>query len=205
MIGTSRIDLSAIGAKKSAKKATVYPELQGPRAAELATSITETSEKLDALTAKFDMDKAELRALALPQFFKHCAGKTEIPSSMAAKTADGHQVLVTFQDRYKQPSNEEQLRTLLGEDKAAKYLRSEFKLEIDSSKIPVEVQQDLVTALVALLDGFECKDALSAGQKVTTTEAFHKERHLVFTPEVNAQIEAIMPMTAAVKTKGSRG
>jgi hypothetical protein len=200
----TRIDLSAIGAKPKAKTATVYPELQGPRVADLATSIVQVSEKVEALTAKLDMDKAELRALALPQYFKHCAGRSEIPSSMAAKTVDGHQVLVTFQDRYKQPANEEQLRTVLGND-AQKYLRSEFKLEIDSTKIPEAVQQDLVTALVALLDSFDCKDALSAGSKLVPTESFHKERHRVFTPEKNAEIEAIMPMTAAVKTKGGSG
>jgi len=199
---TSRINLSAIG-KKAEKKENKYPLLVTERAKELATIITRQAEEFDQLKADLDINKADLRSLALPAYFAACNGKTEIPSSMAVPTNDAHQVLVTFTSRYKAPASAEQINELLGAH-ASQFLKPRFTLELDSEKIPQDMQQGVIDSIVTLLEGFGCADALTAKEVMAPVEAFHTARHTLFTTEQNLKIEEVMPMTVAVKTKGRK-
>lgn len=201
-VQTSRINLSAIG-KKAEKKENKYPLLATDRAKELATIITSQTEEFEQLKADLDINKAELRSIATPAYFAACNGKTDIPSSMAVPTNDDHQVLVTFTSRYKTPTSAEAIAELLG-DKASEFLKPRFVLELDSEKIPQQIQQEVVDAIVGLLGSYGCGDAITAKEVLAPTEAFHTARHTLFTTDENLKIEGIMPMTVAVKTKGRK-
>lgn len=197
-----RVNLSAIG-KKVEKTKTAYPTLATPRAVELAGLILKLSDEDEAIKANLDINKADLRSLVLPEYFKRHAGRAEVPSSMSITAPDGREVLVSMTSRYKQPVDLDELTALIGgELEAAKCLKPSFKLEIDSSKIPVDKQQEVVNELVAVLTKFGCADALAAKESIAPVEDFHVARHTRFTPEVNMKIEDLMPMTVAVKTKG---
>jgi hypothetical protein len=196
-----RVDLSGIG-KKQEKTKTAYPVFDVPRAKELAALILKGTQEMEAIEANVTINKADLRSLAVPAFFERMHGRTEIPSSFSVPSEEG-EVLVTFTSKYKQPTDLAALTVLMGE-KAEKFLKPSFKLEIDSSKIPQADQQEVVNALVTLLATFDCADALSASEYTSPTEDFHSARHTAFTPEQNMAIENIMPMTAQVKTKGRK-
>lgn len=197
------VDLSAI-AKKTEKKKTEYPPISSERAGQLAKLIIEQAEELSVLESNLEINKAELRSLAVPEFFAKFAGRTDVPSSMAAQTDDGREVLVTMSSRYKAPTSTDDLIAKLGEENAARFLKPVFKLSIDSEKIPQDKQQEIVNSLLTLLAAFECADALSASQSIVPTAEFHTARHTLFTPEVNMEIENIMPLVAMVKTKGRK-
>ncbi len=194
-----RIDLSGI-AKKQEKKATVYPVIDDARAKELAALIAKGVEEMEAIEANVEINKAELRSVTMPLYFRRFSGRAEVQSSMAVPSTEG-EVLVSFTSKYKQPTTLEALTALLG-DKAEKYLKSSFTLKIDSEKIPQDQQQDVVNALVSILATFGCADALTAAPAIAPTKEFHTARHTEFTVEQNMAIENIMPMTVAVKTKG---
>ncbi len=190
--------------KKPAKAKTVYPVIETERAKELAAVILTLSDEFDVIEANLLINKADLRSLVVPEFFKRHAGLSDVPSSMAINAADGREVLVSMTSRYKQPTDRDALNALLGEVNAERYMKPSFKLEIDSEKIPQAKQQAVFEALVATLTSFGCAEALSAKPSIAPVEDFHVARHTMFTPEVNMQIENIMPCTVAVKTKGRK-
>lgn len=197
-----RVNLGGIG-RKAEKTKTEYPAITTARAIELAGLILKLDDEMTAVKANLDINKADLRSLVVPEYFKRHAGLAEVPSSMAIRAADGREVLVSMTSRYKQPTDMPRLISLLGgDDAAARYLKPSFKLEIDSDQIPVEKQQAVVDELVAVLTKFGCGGAIKAKEELSPVEDFHAGRHARFTPEVNMQIEDVMPMTVAVKTKG---
>lgn len=196
-----RVNLSAIKQKAERTK-TEYPAIAEPRAVELATLILQLSDEADAINANLEINKADLRSLAVVEYFQRHAGRAEVPSSMAVR-ADGREVLVSMTSRYKQPSDLPTLTAILG-DSADRYLRTSFELKIDSAKIPADKQQAVVDRLVAVLTEFGCADALSAKEGIAPTDEFHVARHTLFTPEANMAIENVMPMMVAVKTKGRK-
>jgi len=198
-----RVNLSAIG-KKAEKTKTEYPTIEDARAKELARLILKLSDEAEAINANLEINKADLRSLVVPEFFRRFAGRAEVPSSMAVRTADGREVLVSMTSRYKQPTDADALTALMGEENAARYLKPSFKLEIDSTKIPQDKQQDVVNSMIVLLEMYNCADAVSAKESVSPIEEFHTARHTLFDVEKNMAIENIMPMTVAVKTKGRK-
>lgn len=198
-----RVNLSAISKKAAEKTKTEYPKIDSPRAVELAGLILKLTDEAETITANLEINKADLRSLALPEYFRRNAGRSDVPSSMAVRAADGREVLVTMTSKYKQPTNIESLAAIMGE-KTERFMKPSFKLEIDSEKLPRESQQDIVNSLVSLLATWGCEDALSAKESTSPTEEFHTARHTLFTPEQNMAIENIMPMTAQVKTKGRK-
>lgn len=197
-----RINLSGI-AKKAEKSKTEYPKLEDDRAKELAGLILKLNDEAEAITANLEINKADLRSLVVPEFFRRFKGVSEIPSSMAVPTDDGREVLVSLTAKYKKPTDANALVSTLGVH-AERYLKPSFKLAIDSEKIPRDKQQDVVNALVSVLEVFECAAALSATESTDPIESFHKDRHMLFTPEENMAIENVMPMVVAVKTKGRK-
>jgi hypothetical protein len=198
-----RVDLSALRKKAPDKTKTEYPTIEDPRAIELAGLILKLADEAEAVTANLEINKAELRSLVVPEYFRRFAGRTEIPPSMAVH-ADGRELLVSMTSKYKKVTDEDALISLIGEDSATRYLKPSFTLEIDSSKIPRGEQQNVVNALLSILETYGCADALEAKENVTPIEEFHTVRHTAFTPELNMKIENFMPMTVAVKTKGRK-
>jgi hypothetical protein len=199
----SRLSFAGVNRAKPAKTKTEYPVLRHPRAAELAARILALTEEAEALDATLTIDKAELRSLAVPEFFERHAGLHEVPSSMAAYAADGREVLVTLQNRYKQPLDEAPLLALLGAH-AERFLKPTFELKIDGEKIPQPMQQAAVDAIANALAMLGCGDALTVKESINPSADFHAARHSIFDPATNMAIENLMPMTAAVKTKGRK-
>jgi len=85
--GIRKVSLGGIAAKKDDSKKTIYPVFPDPNglAGALAATIIEQTEQLDALEGSLETNKAELKFMVAPEYFRVNRGKHEVPSSVARK------------------------------------------------------------------------------------------------------------------------
>src|ERR1035438_8138511 len=128
--GLKRVSFGKI-AKKDETTKTTSPVLPADdKSAEIAARILYRTELFDALKGALETDKAELKFLVAPYYFKVNHGRHEVPSSVSVSAAaqfkdfdeNGHEVvrktpgseaLVTFQNRYSMLSDETSLLPVL--------------------------------------------------------------------------------------------
>src|ERR1017187_8592948 len=89
--GIRKVSFGGIAAKKDDSKKTVYPVFPDANglAGALAATIIEQTEQLDALTGSLDTNKAELKFMVSPEYFRVNHGKHEVPSSVAVNSPQG--------------------------------------------------------------------------------------------------------------------
>src|SRR6185436_8268388 len=124
-----------------------YPLLPDPHGqyAAIAARIIDRAAQVEALVGALDLDKAELKTLATPFYFRNGQGKQDVPSSVAVPCPTG-QVLITYQNRYGKLDSEEPLLPILGQQ-PGRFFRQAFALEIDGDKLPAEHTQALLDEL----------------------------------------------------------
>jgi hypothetical protein len=200
-IGLKKVSFGAIAKKKEETK-TAYPKFPDAdgKAGEIAARIKERTEQFEALKGALETDKAELKFIVAPHYFKVNHGRHEVPSSIAVNSDKG-EVLVTFQNRYSLLEDESALLPILG-DNTEKFFRQSFELKIKGDSLPADSTQELMNELQALFAKYNCTDALEVKEGVKPTDDFHAARHVVLTPEVNMALDQVCPIVAMVKTKG---
>lgn len=209
--GIKKLNLGGLATKKTDTK-TEYPVLSddtGDIALIAADILAQTAEKealigSDGKGGSLGILKAELRRLAATQYFELLQGKGEIPSSVAARSKDGEEVLVTFPKKYTALSDESAVTAILGDDLAARFLRQKTAFKLDLDKVPEDKLADLFEGLTGLVKMHGCEAALSATQTIVPTDDFHTLRHTMLTAEQNAQFDLACPIQAMVKTKGRK-
>ena len=199
-----KVSFGKIATKKADSK-TAYPTYPATdaEAAVIAERILERSEQYEALKGALMTDKAELKLRVAGFYFQSNHLKHEVPSSVSVQSPKG-EVLVTFQNRYGSLESEDVLLPILG-DKTAEYFRQGFELKIKGEKLPAGSEQLLLDELQELFAKYNATDALEVKEGIKPVAEFHAKRHLVFTPEVNMQIERVMPIVAMVKIHGRGG
>ena len=122
---------------------------------------------------------------------------------MKARSEPGN-ALVTFPKRLKKIESMAALDSLkpVFRGQESEFFRERFVIEIDGDKIPLPAQQALVDKLQVLFAEHGALDALGVKTEVKPLEGFHSQRHTLFTPEQNLQINGVIPIVASVKTKG---
>jgi len=202
--GIRKVSFGGIAAKKDDSKKTVYPVFPDANgmAGALAATIIEQTEKLDALTGSLDTNKAELKFMVAPEYFRVNHGKHEVPSSVAVNSPQG-EVLINFQNRYKSLPDESPIQPILG-DRTEEFFRQAFELKVNGDMIPVDHAQELLDEVVALFKRYNCEQALEAKSCVKPTKEFHAARHLILTPEQNLLLDQVCPIVSGVKTKGRK-
>ncbi|MEY2411062.1 MAG: hypothetical protein QOF48_3732 [Verrucomicrobiota bacterium] len=201
--GLKKVNFGGITKKKEDTK-TAHPVVPDPNGelAIIAARIRQRVDEFDALEASLETDKKELRCLVTPFYFTNSHGKADVASSVSVKSAGG-EVLVTFQNRYKQLPDERPLVPLLGEH-VASYFKQSFELKIDGDKLPIDGADELLAKLQALFAEYNATDALSVKECVKPQSDFHAKRHLLLTAEQNMAIDEACPIVAMIKTKGRK-
>jgi hypothetical protein len=201
--GLKKVNFGGITKKKEDTK-TAYPVVPDPNGqfAIIAARIKQRVDEFDALEAALETDKKELRCLVTPFYFTNSHGKADVASSVSVQSAAG-EVLVTFQNRYKQLPDERSLVPILGEH-VASYFKQSFELKIDGDKLPADGADDLLAKLQALFAEYNAADALSVKECVKPQSDFHAKRHLLLTTEQNMAIDEACPIVAMIKTKGRK-
>ena len=97
--GIKKVSFGGIAKKKEETKTVypVFPDANG-EAATIAARILERSEQFEALKGALETDKAELKFMVSPHYFRVNHGRHEVPCSIAVNSPCG-EVLVTFQNR----------------------------------------------------------------------------------------------------------
>jgi hypothetical protein len=198
-----KIRFGAISKKKESGKADVpvIPDPNGQLAV-LAARIIERHSQVESLGGELDLDKAELKTLITPFYFRHCSGKIDIPSSIAVRSPGGH-VTVVFQNRYAKLESEEPLVPVLGAN-ANKYFRQAFTLEIDGDKLPSERVQGLIDELQELFSKHDATEALKVRDSIKSVPEFHTIRHTVLRPEQNLALDQVCPIISMVKPQAGK-
>lgn len=209
-----KLDLGGLGKKKAAGTKTSYPVMpETEESAELVRIIRQEAAEFDALKGSFEIHKSELAALAAPFYFQNGHGQLEVPSSIACHATSEHvilgsnvpgieEVLVCFQSRYKETTDDAPILAVMGKERFAKYIRDSFSIKIDGDLVPLASAQELITELQELFAKHNAAGALTAKQIVKPTPNFHAARHTAFDPEENQAINLALPIVVQVKTKG---
>lgn len=200
--GIKKLNLGAIAQKseKSGKSYPVMPDADG-EVARLVESILEHSAQLEAIEGSLGVEKSQLATLAKQFYFDTNAGKTAIPSSVAAKAGD-KEVLVTLQNRYKGTNDDQAIARAVGDDAAAQYFRQSFELRVNGDAIPEDAADTLITEMQELFAKHNASAALTAKAIIKPTKEFHTARHTAFDKDTNLELDRLVPIVAMVKTKG---
>jgi hypothetical protein len=196
--------LNFAGIKKKSETTTKRKEYPSVADADgTVASLVAVIIECDAAKERGDAAKKMLGEIAAPQFFQHWHGRPEQESSMKARSEKGN-ALVTFRKQLKKIDSMAALDSLkpVFRGQESEFFRERFVIEIDGDKIPLQAQQALVDKLQALFAEHGALDALGVKTEVKPLEGFHSQRHTLFTPEQNIQINAVIPIVASVKTKG---
>ena len=111
---------------------------------------------------------------------------------------------VGFSNSYRGVSDEAALLRLAGEH-AARFFKQSFDLKIKGDLIPEAAVEPLLAELQALFARHGATSALSAKAVIKPVKEFHAARHTLFSPQVNQDLDKLVPISASVKTKLGRG
>jgi len=201
----AKINLSGIGAKPSAGKSKSYPSLPSDTDTQsLVSEYLEAASEMDALKGDMELKRSELVKKAQGFFFDHYHGKTDVESSVEAKSASGDGLLITFSSRYKSVQDETCITNIIGPDRAEKFFYQAFEIKIDGDKIPLDKTTELLGKLVALFDSYKAADALTQKAVIKPSPEFHTARHTALSVAENRQLDEVCPISVAVKTKGRK-
>ena len=189
-------------ASKSAKSYPLLPDPDG-QVAELVGLILEHSAQVEATEAALELEKSELIAIAKPFYFEHHAGQHSVASSIEAHGANGRVVRVGFSNSYRGAADESALMRLAGEH-AERLFKQSFEIKIKGDVIPEAAVEPLLAELQALFARHGASTALTAKAVVKPVKEFHAARHTLFTPQINAELDKVVPISASVKTKLGR-
>ncbi len=185
---------------------TQYPVLpssvQG--ASELAGRVMEQSAQFEALKGALETNKAELKFMVLPYWFRASRGKLDVPSSMVVKTPSNEEVLVTFPNKYGKIESEEAVAGVIGAANVEQFFTQAFSLTISGDKLPVDAAQEIINELQVLFAKHNCTDALEVKASIKPTADFHAKRHTALSEEQNRALDQVAPIVAMVKCKGRK-
>lgn len=202
--GLKKLSFGNIAKKTADTGKTSYPVLPDPhgQAAIIGERIIKRSDEFDALKSALETDKAELRMIATPYYFKTNHGRSEAPSSIIINSPAG-EVLVTFQNKYPKLDSEVPVEAIL-RDRTGKFFGQSFDFTIKGDKLPRDKAQELIDELQQLFAKYMAVDALEVKDCIKPHSTFHEARHLELTVEENLALEEVCPIGAMVKTKGRK-
>lgn len=201
--GLKKVSFGTIAKKKEDTKTAypVFPDANG-QAATIASRIIQRTAELEAIEGALETDKAELKMMATPFYFRNAHGKGDVASSVAVPSPAG-EVLVTFQNRYKMLPDETALIPVLG-DRVGACFKQSFDLKIEGDKLPLAGADELLAELQELFAKHNATDALSVKECIKPLPDFHVRRHLELTVEQNLALDQACPIVAMIKTKGRK-
>ena len=190
--------LTKPAAKSGAKNYPKIPDADGA-VAQLADFLAEETAQFKSLEASVTNLKAEVTALGRQAFYQSNHGKAEPMSSVEA-VGTKSTILVSFQNRYPGSADPEEVTAIIGAEKAARYFRQTFSLKIDGDQIPADKAEDVIAAIAAVLEQFDCAGALSAKAAICPNSEYHASRHR-FPIDTNLALDRLVPPVAVVRVK----
>jgi hypothetical protein len=194
--------LDGIGEAKPKTKRTSYPVFPDPdgTAAVLASTAINLSEAEEQRKANNKM----LTELVRPFFFQYYTGKADIESSIRVEAGENKAVLVTMKNQVSKMGAVSDIapiqNVLAGREKELFY--STFEFNVDGEEIPQTELAPLITEMKAMFTRRNAAKALSVKRDFKPRPAFYTQRHTLFSPEQNMEIDSVCPIICSVKVRG---
>lgn len=201
-----KIDTGKAAAPKASKKEdtkiTVTPT---PEVVKLVDSFIRLEQKAKAFSGAVETVKAQLREVAVPDYFTKNAGQ-HTPLNMTAHGTGLNEALIAFTNRYTACDQEQICEILADNPKALDlYFQSRLTVKVDQKAldaVSIDKKQEIADAINAMTKKLGLPDGLFTLNVVAApTEAFHEARHTALSVEENLAIQDVMPCVQMVKTR----
>jgi len=199
-----KVDLSAIGTKPSGSKKS-YPALPvTPEMNEHLKVILKNNREIEVIEADTAARRAELIPQAMKFLYEFYRGKTDIESSLEAKTDEGDSMLFTMANRYRGLPDESPIVDLIGEARTTAYFSQSVEIKVNGDKVPLDNLPVFVAELTELCARHNASGALTSKAVIKPSPEFHTARHTAFTPEENIALDSFLAPVVSIKTKGRK-
>jgi hypothetical protein len=199
----SRIQQKSVGTTKSEPPALDTTDVIRAATAQLLVLFS----KQESIEAAIGVIEDQIKTFAKDQFSARFSGVSsdKIPSSVKVVTADGRAVLVSFQNRYHNLTDENAARAkaVLGE-KAEKYISESFEIKIDGDMIPKDKLEQVIEGLVLTFECYGALDALSKKPITKLTKEYHTARFTDLSVDAREHMDDIAPGVVSIKKKGTK-
>ena len=191
--------LDGISEDKPKSQRSTYPALPDTdgTAAAMGQRSIELSDSADILKT----NNKQLGEYFLPHWFRYAYRKPEPETAMRLDTGNGPVLCVATSKLLKMTTTKalDAVRGIFN-GSADRLFFWTFDLSVDSDNIPPANQEGFVKDLRALCAQHGAK--LEVKKEFKAKPNFFTERHALFTPEQNLEINRAMPLITSVKVKG---
>ncbi len=192
--------LDGIAEDKPKSKRKIYPTFPDPDGT--AAALAKRSRELSDAAEELKTNNKLLGELVLPFWMRHWSGKADTEAGTRV-LCDIGPVLVICQARVTKMTSDKALapvRHIIG-NRQDDLFHSTFEIKIEGDDIPTTSAPALVTELKALFTRHGAGKALKVEKQFKPYPAFFTQRHVLFTPEQNMEINRAMPIVTQVKCK----
>lgn len=167
----------------------------------LVSQYLKEAQDQDALKGCMERDRAALISLARPFHHHYNAGCREFAPGVEALAEDGRVLRIGFSNSYRAITDEAALLKLAGPD-GARLFEHTTKISLTLKDLPTSVMEHLKKDIRAALRRCGLAQSLIIKEEMHPVRWFHQERHRLFTPEQNAEIDKISPCTVTFRRPG---
>jgi hypothetical protein len=167
----------------------------------LVSQYLKEAQDQDALKGCMERDRAALISLARPFHHHYNAGCREFAPGVEALAEDGRVLRIGFSNSYRAITDEAALLKLAGPD-GARLFEHTTKISLTLKDLPTSVMEHLKKDIRAALRRCGLPQSLIIKEEMHPVRWFHQERHRLFTPEQNAEIDKISPCTVTFRRPG---
>lgn len=193
-------DFMHLSSSKAAVARAVLPDPDG-RVSQLVSQYLKNAQDQDLLKQCIEHDRAALISLARPFHHHYNSGFREFAPSVEALAEDGRVLRIGFSNSYRAITDEAALLKLAGPD-GARLFEQTTKISLTLKDLPTSVMEHLKKEIRAALRRCGLPQSLIIKEELHPVRWFHQERHRLFTPEQNAEIDKIAPCTVTFRRPG---
>lgn len=167
----------------------------------LVSQYLEDARNQDALTERMERDRTELISLARPFHHRHDFARRAFSPTVEARAREGGRLSIAFTNSYRAIVDEAALLTLAGPD-GARLVEHTITISIPLKDPPKSVMDLAVKEIRAVLRRCGLSPSLTIEEEMKPVKWFHQQRHRLFTPEQNAEIDQVAPCKVILRRPG---
>jgi hypothetical protein len=208
-MSTSTLKLKGLKKKKTGGSKKNYPTLPDPegKVAEKVANLCDLKAKIDQYQGSYDILEGDLKSRARQFIFS----RREAPGTVKAFADSGAGVSLSVKNQYYPISTTDAedndnprvvaLRKVMGK-RFDQVMDTGVTVEINMEKVPEELRQEMIDALVGIANMYDAEEAVTAKEFVKPKKSFHLDRCELFTEEENHEINRHLPVTISLNAKG---
>jgi hypothetical protein len=178
----------------SSKAAGAHPALPDPQ-------YLKNAQDQDSLEQCIERDRAELISLARPFHYSYNFKRGGFAPTIKAHAGDGRELSMGFSNAYRAITNEAELLKTVGSE-GARLFEHTTTISLKLNGVSPSEKNSIMNEIKAVLRRYRLPPTLVIKDEMRPVKWFHEERHRLFTPEQNAEIDKIAPCTVTFRRPG---